>query len=170
MKIENYIFDFGGVLYDINPDKTVDAMSKYTNIKDLHSHVPRMYEEYIIPYEKGELTTEEFRNQIRAEFLIKADNECFDKAWNVTLSGIIKGVSGIVREMKNHGRVILLSNTNELHYEHFYPECIELFSLFERLFFSFQLGMAKPDPEIFTYVLEEMKLLPEKTLFIQEIH
>ena len=40
--------------------------------------------------------------------------------------------------------------------------------LFEKRWFSHQIGLDKPDPEIFRHVLNDGGLKPEETLFIDD--
>jgi putative hydrolase of the HAD superfamily len=96
-----------------------------------------------------------------------------DDAWNALLLDLpVKRVE-MLKLLKPHYRLFLLSNSNQIHYDCYmgrfekeYGYSMEL--LFEKLWFSFQLGLLKPDPEIFRYVLNEAGLIPEETLFIDD--
>jgi putative hydrolase of the HAD superfamily len=71
-------------------------------------------------------------------------------------------------------KTFLLSNTNEIHYNA-YSKILErqlgktsLSNFFDKQYLSHELGMQKPDTEIFRLVIEENGLLPDETLFIDD--
>lgn len=71
----------------------------------------------------------------------------------------------IVRELKEKGVMrILLSNIyvwNSTHFKNKFP----FLSLFDRLYFSSDIKLAKPDPRAFKLVLEENNLKPEEVIY-----
>jgi putative hydrolase of the HAD superfamily len=76
-------------------------------------------------------------------------------------------------ELKSKYRLFLLSNSNQIHYECYISRFEKEFgfpldNLFEKLWFSHHLGMVKPDPEIFSFVLKDAGLKPNETLFIDD--
>lgn len=40
--------------------------------------------------------------------------------------------------------------------------------LFEKAYYSFQMNLYKPEPEIFEYVINDSRLNPEETLFVDD--
>jgi len=169
MEIENFIFDFGGVLYEIAPERTAQAFSELSQMNDIHLKIPELYKDCIVPYEKGIISSNEFRNLIRSNYLLEATDEEFDYAWNQTLIGMFEDSIRLVREFSKLGRIVILSNSNELHYLKFSRECAELFNEFEECFFSYKINLLKPDPEIYKYVIEKMSFEPSKTIFIDDL-
>ena len=77
--------------------------------------------------------------------------------------------------MGAHFRTFLLSNTNEIHLNHVNQYLKESFgiddfsALFEDEYYSHQLKMRKPDVKIFAAVCTESDLIPEETLFIDDV-
>jgi len=86
--------------------------------------------------------------------------------------GIWKGSNWFER-LKQHFKVFLLSNTNAIHFEH-YNSLLksvtgkELKDYFHKVYLSFELGLRKPQVEIFRKVLDENGLLPENALLIDD--
>ncbi|MDA3823897.1 MAG: HAD-IA family hydrolase [Bacteroidales bacterium] len=67
----------------------------------------------------------------------------------------------------------LLSNTSPLHIEHFTKMFKEAAGysfeeVFTKLFYSHDIGLHKPDPKAFLHVIEEAKIKPEETLFLDD--
>jgi glucose-1-phosphatase len=169
--IKNYIFDFGGVLYNININNTIDKFFDFSENKEEFSKLSKTHFlnfQSIFDYEKGIITTTEFRAQCKKEFSLNCTDNQFDDAWNSTLISISENAFSIINKYKSIGRIFLLSNSNDLHYVKFFPECKELFSLFEKCFFSFQIKFAKPDFKAFDHVINDTGIDKNTTLFIDD--
>ena len=94
--------------------------------------------------------------------------------WNSMLYDIPERRINLVKQLKQNYHVYLLSNTNEIHYDMFVRDLQlrygyrEFDNLFDKAFFSFALHLAKPDPDIYRFVLDSYDMLPEQTLFIDD--
>jgi putative hydrolase of the HAD superfamily len=70
-------------------------------------------------------------------------------------------------------RLFLLTNTDSIHinrFEHkvgmsFYSD---FYRCFEKVYFSYEMGMRKPDPEIFNTIIHNHDLSPKRTLFVDD--
>jgi putative hydrolase of the HAD superfamily len=70
-------------------------------------------------------------------------------------------------------RLFLLSNTDAMHIEKFQHKAgmsfyRDFYQCFEKFYFSFEIGMRKPDVEIFNYVIKKHNLSPKRTLFVDD--
>lgn len=171
--IKNIVFDLGGVLYDIDYQRTIKSFESL-GIKD----APKLYSQaqqsqLFDHYEKGLIKTEEFIDSLQDMIHFEVSQEKIIDAWNALLLGIDVHKLTFLEEVGKIYRIFLLSNTNEMHinrvhgdleqygYESFAP-------LFEKVYYSFQIGMRKPDAEIFKKTLEDNDLIAEETLFIDD--
>lgn len=171
--IKNIIFDFGNVICDIDFNRTVDAFSRLSN-KPLSITV----EDYIHHpvfggLEKGDITTAQFRNEIRQLLHSNASDEAIDNAWAQVIVNSDKQRIDMLKILKNDFRIFLLSNTNEIHVAtafHRIGDCFEVDfeNLFEKVYFSHLIGMAKPNADIYNYVLKDAGILSSETLFIDD--
>jgi putative hydrolase of the HAD superfamily len=79
-----------------------------------------------------------------------------------------------LRFLKDHYRMFLLSNTNQIHLDQvnkiLHDVCgkKDFLHFFERTYYSHLMKKRKPDYEIFEQVLIENNLLAEETLFIDD--
>ena len=71
-------------------------------------------------------------------------------------------------ELKGQYRLVLLSNTNQIHQDCLRAESRALFANFERLFFSQEMGLRKPGEEIYRQLLKEMEMKAEESLFVDD--
>lgn len=163
--IKNIIFDFGGILYDIDYDKSILELSQFTpNKEKLEIDIIDLPSKF----EKGLINAEQFRQEIISQYRLNCSNTQFDKAWNAMLLGIKPDAIEFISKIKKQFKIALLSNTNIIHYNMFYDESQYMIDMFDFKFMSFEIGMRKPDTEIYNYVLSTTGFIPEETLFFDD--
>ena len=75
----------------------------------------------------------------------------------------------IVETLKQkHHRLMLLSNTNELHYEYL-AERSSLESLFDEIILSYKVNCQKPHRQIYEILIEKADCDPREILFIDDL-
>jgi len=172
--VSTIIFDFGGVVLDIDPSQTINELKKlgFEDVGLLEN--PAFKEGIIDKFERGIHTPETFREKVRDFLKIKITDQQIDEAWNALLFDIPKERIAVIEEAKKHYPIFLLSNSNEIHYEVYVRDLQlrfgyrEFDQLFDKAYFSFDLHLSKPNPEIFEFVMNQHKLKPEETLFIDD--
>lgn len=172
--IRNIIFDFGGVILDIDPIQTLNQL-KNLGVKDLDIfQSPEFQHEVMGKFERGVLTPEVFRDKVRYFIKKNLSDQDIDDAWNALLLDIPKERIAVLEEVKKHYPIYLLSNSNEIHYDMYLRDLQlrfgyrEFDQLFTKAYFSFDLHLSKPNPEVFEFVMYQHKLEPEETLFIDD--
>ncbi len=172
--ISNIIFDFGGVIMNIDPMAYVGRLMAMgcSDLRGMHESFIR--EGVYRGLESGTLSPAAFRDRIRQFLPNHATDQEIDHAWNLILQDIPVHRIEFLRSLKSKYRTFLLSNTNPVHLEHFRDYTrnahgIELDSLFEKSYYSFQIRRYKPDHEIFEYVIRDSGLIPGETLFVDDL-
>ncbi|NVO01717.1 MAG: HAD family phosphatase [Bacteroidetes bacterium] len=174
MNLKNIIFDLGGVVLNINYQLTEIAFSKIglPNFSELYSQAKQNF--LFDGFEKGLISPEEFRKELKASFNHTVSDEEIDFAWNSMLLDLPKERIILLENLKSNYRTFLLSNSNIIHYKVYTKnlrkehQISSLADLFEKEFFSFNLHMRKPDEEIFLHVLNDASIIPAETLFIDD--
>lgn len=173
-KFKNIIFDLGGVILTLDYQKTIDEFSKLANVDFNQFYTQYQQLTFFDEFERGEISTSQFRDNIRKEFNLTSSDTEIDFAWNAMLGYIPEERIDFLKNLKKEKRIFLLSNTNQIHLEKF-NQIIEeknnidgLTSLFEKTYYSHQTGMRKPESRIFEMVLEENNLQASETLFIDD--
>jgi putative hydrolase of the HAD superfamily len=172
-KIETIIFDFGGVVLDIDPQLTINEFAKlgFTDLERVNSDV---FTQLIRKFERGILTPEVFRAKMKVFLGIDVSDQQFDEAWNALLFDIPGERIEIIEQVKENYRILLLSNSNEIHYDLYVRDLQlrfgyrEFADLFHNAYFSFDVHLSKPDIEIYEFVINQEDLDPKKTLFIDD--
>lgn len=172
--IRNIIFDLGGVILNINPQLTVEAF-RNLGWRDFYEENNQTNgKELFYSLESGNSSPEVFRNNVRRIADIQRDDEEIDTAWAAMILDIPADRVRYLEELKKSYRLFLLSNTNEIHRIKFHRNFetdfgYSFFDLFERNFYSHEMGMRKPNPQIYRDALKEAGLVPEETLFIDDM-
>jgi glucose-1-phosphatase len=173
-QIKNIIFDYGGVILNIDFQKSIKAfaemgLSNPTELLSLYANAP-LFDNL----EKGKINPAQFHNELKTLFQETVSDEMLNVAWNALLLDMPQKRIEFLKYLKPKYRTFLLSNSNVIHYDCYLKKLqsenhVNSFEdLFEKAYFSFDLGMRKPDVEIFLHVLNQHHLFPEKTLFIDD--
>ncbi|MBK6965056.1 MAG: HAD family phosphatase [Bacteroidales bacterium] len=171
--IKNIIFDLGQVLLNIDPNLSAKAFVKLGILDGVDFWGSRSSNEILINFEKGMISAGEFRQSVLEKLVAGVTSKQVDEAWNALLLDLPATRVEKLRILAKTHRLFILSNTNQIHNECYISRFEVEFGygmgqLFEKLWFSHQIGLAKPDPEIFRYVLNDGGLKPEETLFIDD--
>lgn len=167
--IRNLLFDLGGVLYEIDFERTVSALAKFKKPgKDSVDYHRDSQDEVFALIDKGLIDMDDFADRMIATNHLEASREDVLAAWDALLIGPFAGRPEQLAKLRPHFQIALLSNTNFHHIAHFSDECQPMFQHFDHLFKSCEMGMRKPDAEIFQAVLDTMNWKAEETLFVDD--
>jgi len=171
---KNLIFDLGNVLYDIDFKKMNDGFTSI-GIKNIEAlFTLNQSHPLFLDLEMGFVNEQTFFDGFRTLVNLPLSNDQIRTAWNSLLVGYRKSSIQWVKENNKKYPTFLYSNTNQIHCDHFIPEFEKevadypLESLFQTPYYSHKMGMRKPDPVSFTYILEKEGLVAEETLFIDD--
>lgn len=174
MAIKNIIFDLGGVILDIDYQKTVDAF-RALGFEDFDKHYTQAQQSGVFDaFETGQMTSEDFVHSMRQYLPESIDNQQIIDAWNALLLSWKKERISFIQELKSRYNLFLFSNTNAIHktcFESTYQQQIQaphFDDLFIKAYYSHEFGKRKPHPESFLALLAENNLNPNETLFIDD--
>ena len=176
--IRNIVLDLGGVILELDVNRSIKALSEpgLTGLEDLDiifSKYP-----FFLEFETGRINAGQFMDALTARLGDHAPREKILEAWNAMILGFRPDTINLLTQLKAKYRMFLLSNTNAihevyynnlLHMEHGIPN---LTDIFEKVYYSHDLNMRKPDHEIFQHILADSRLTARETLYIDdtEVH
>jgi len=176
--IELVVFDYGGVIIDLFPERTRDAFRKYglANPDSLYQKEKQIGLFDLL--DKGHIKEEEFFHELKKFFPADTPVSSIRDGWNAMLGNIDKKKTAFLQTLRASVPVCLLSNTNEIHLQHIKEKIIPdsgigpIENYFDKIYYSCRIAMRKPDREIFEHVVSDWKVSPEKILFLDdtEIH
>ena len=172
--ISNIIFDLGGVILNIDPQLTVDAFRNLGWNDFYEENNQSLNKELFYNLENGNSSPEAFRDNVRHLIASQREDKEIDTAWTAMILDIPADRIRYLEELKKDYRIFLLSNTNEIHRLKFHRNFeadfgYSFYDLFERNFYSHEMGIRKPNPQIYLQALKEAELVPEETLFIDDM-
>lgn len=171
---ETVIFDLGKVIIDLYPEATTEAFKTILG-KEYSFVIERLNKaHHFTDYETGRISTADFIKGIQSSTSISVDESEIKQAWNAMLGKIPDSRLKLLKEVKESHQTFCLSNTNELHIEFIYDylssekQLQNLDDYFKSVYLSHEINMRKPDKEIFQWVIDQNKLNPQKTIFIDD--
>ncbi|MBC5836333.1 HAD family hydrolase [Flavobacterium muglaense] len=165
--IDTIIFDFGDIFINLDKQATVDGL-KNLGLQEWNKELQQLN----FSFEKGEISEEQFLNGIQKQIPTASIKE-IKKAWNAVLLDFPLYRLEFLQLLSKKYRLFLLSNTDAIHisrFEHksgisFYSD---FYQCFEKVYFSFEMGMRKPDTAIYQQLLNNHELQAKTTLFVDD--
>lgn len=172
--IKNIIFDLGGVVINLDIPRTISEFEKlgiagFGNVFSQLAQTP-LFDDF----DRGLISEDEFFNSIKTQFNLKQPIAELERAWNAMLLDFPRHRLGQLTAYKQRYNTFLLSNTNTAHIRVFEKDLSDTHSVanlepfFHKVYYSCAIGLRKPDPEIFEFVLRGNGLKPEETVFIDD--
>ena len=171
---DTIMLDLGGVLIDVDYHASARAFASL-GFKDFDALYSKAKQDRLFDgFETGDLSPAQFRDRIRQLSEEPLTDAAIDHCWNAMLGSIPPERIDLIKRLKERYQVLLLSNTNAIHVPAF--EAIvakengitDFKGLFDGAYYSCELCMRKPDPEIFKFVLDQNHADPKRTLFIDD--
>lgn len=171
--IKTIIFDLGGVLYDLDRQKCIDALVGIgvSNAGDLLTD----YKQAGIfrQIEEGEISDSEFYNEIRKIAGNNVSDLEIKKAWDAFLIEIPRYKLDLLVKLKSKYQIFMLSNTNSIHFSDAIPNeftqnGLTINDYFDRLYLSYEMKTSKPHQDIFEKLISDSGIIASEALFIDD--
>ncbi|MBN8683044.1 MAG: HAD family phosphatase [Chitinophagales bacterium] len=176
MAYKHLIFDFGNVLFDLDLPRIEQELRRLSG-PDFEAAREKLQRDRVFElYETGGLSTAEFVDALRFAGPVPISAADITAAWNSIFIEMPRRRFELLLQLRQRYQVFLLSNINELHerwiadymqrehgihdFEHRY---------FDAVYYSHLIRLRKPDREIYEYVLADAEILPEESLFIDDL-
>jgi FMN phosphatase YigB (HAD superfamily) len=167
------IFDLGNVIVRVSHREIAQALSAGSADPRFHNPDHALAAAFddtrglTVAYEEGRLSTEAFYRTVTAAMGLSITAEDFARRWN---TGFWENtdVSALIHRLHGRYRLLLLSNTNELHYRHLEPQ-LPVLSLMERKILSYEVGMRKPSRAIYDRAIAMAGVAPEQIVYIDDV-
>lgn len=118
-------------------------------------------------YERGEVDTGAFFAAFCSDLKIDVDTAELNRTYEALILHEIDGVAALVRRLSADYPLYALSNNNPLLWSGTQRVCTVL-DHFEEIFLSHEIGLLKPNPHAFLYVLRQIDCEPAETILIDD--
>lgn len=165
--IDTIIFDFGDIFINLDKQATVDGLKKL-GLSSWNEELDRLN----ISFEKGQISRDNFLLGIQ-KHIPNATIEDILAAWNAVLLDFPLHRLEFLQLLSQKYRLFLLSNTDAIHIDYFEQRegasfYGDFYQCFEKVYFSYEMGMRKPDAEIYHALIRQHELSPKRTLFVDD--
>ncbi len=165
--INTIIFDFGDIFINLDKKATMDGF-KNLGLKEWNEDLDLLN----IQFEKGNISKDDFLEGFQKHIPNASIEEILD-VWNTILADFPLYRLEFLQMLSKRYRLFLLSNTDSIHIETFEQRVGpsfygDFYQCFEKVYFSFEMGMRKPDAEIYQALLNKHELQAKRTLFVDD--
>ncbi len=169
-----FLFDLGGVIYHIDLLRTIKKFREIFR-EDILMKGENIIEEPVFSdFERGKISENRFFDVIHTYCKPEVELKSVISAWNAMLINMpIRNLIAINRLRQTH-KVFMLSNTNKTHIDYIIRQLkntgmYNLFcKCFDHIYYSFEIGCAKPDKESFNIVLKDNDLEVVDVIFVDD--
>lgn len=165
--IDTIIFDFGDIFINLNKDAMKNAFHTL-KLEEWNDDMRALNR----AFEIGKISETEFLSGMQ-KHIPEVSLETIKEKWNTILLDFPLYRLEFLQLLSEKYRLFLLSNTDAIHIAHFEQTVGasfygDFYRCFENVYFSFELGIRKPEEEIFNYIIKKHELSPKRTLFIDD--
>ncbi|CNI97104.1 MULTISPECIES: glucose-1-phosphatase [Yersinia] len=165
-----YIFDLGNVIVDIDFKRVLGVWSKLSSVPLATLSERFTMGEVFQQHERGEISDEDFALQLSDEMGLSLSFEQFAEGWQAVFVALRPEVIAIMQRLRQEGhRVVVLSNTNRLHCNHWPQHYPEVAAAADHMYLSQDLGMRKPEARIYQHVLSAENIPAEQAVFFDDV-
>jgi epoxide hydrolase-like predicted phosphatase len=166
--IRALVFDFGNVVCTFDNTIFLRRLTACTekSISELEELIYRS-SDISTRFETGDVTSEEFFSEIVSRCGLRISHADFIRAFTDIFTPILTTIQ-LIKNAKSHYKLALLSNTNELDFEHAIKQT-EVFGLFDVVTVSFEVHALKPAEKIYRDVLAKLDLQAFECLYVDDI-
>jgi putative hydrolase of the HAD superfamily len=159
MGVTLYIFDMGGVVSH-NCDVVPDIL-RYLDITE--EEFLTFAEDNLGKFFNGRVSTGEFWARFSNRYGREVKEELFGKFFHPSID---PEIIALIRQLKERSRVVCGTNTFDPHYD--VHSRRGDYAIFDAVFASNKIGLSKPDPEFYKYILKYEGVDPEDSFFVDD--
>ena len=173
--IKNIAFDFGGVLFDLDYEGAIETFKKI-GLADAEQRLDRYHQRGVFELlESGRISPDAFREELGKMCGRALTHDEVMSAWLGYVGAPVDETKlAMLDALRAEGyRTFLLSNTNPFvqawaESPQFSKAGRPLSDYLEKCYCSYEVGIMKPDPAIFEYMLKDAGIAPTETLFLDD--
>ncbi|WP_298151797.1 HAD family phosphatase [Flavobacterium sp.] len=165
--INTIIFDFGDVFINLNKEESINEFKKL-GLDGPNEALLQLNDDF----ERGKITEEQFLDGFK-KHLPNVSTDEIKAAWNSLIGEFPLYRLEFLQLLATKYRLFLLTNTDIIHMENFENQvgmsfASDFYRCFEKVYYSHEMGMRKPDAAIFNFIIKKHDLSPKRTLFVDD--
>ena len=165
--IEVVYFDLGKVIVDFDHSRAAQELLKVTPLSLKEAMAVLSDGELVSEYETGRLSSQEHYRKVCRRLQMEVSIEKFRELWGSMFLPEPLLSESFLQDLKKRYRLMLLSNTNEIHFD-FVIQHYPILRMIEERLLSYQAGCMKPEARIFELAIEKAGVAPENIFFTDD--
>lgn len=166
--IRSILFDLGNVLVPFDIQRGYQQLSQASGLPQEEVAVRIRESGLYEVYESGQIETDSFLEEFTKVLGYRSSLEEFREVWNSIFFPHTATSEELVVDLKSRYRLVLLSNTNDLHFN-WLRERYPILNHFDAYTLSYQVGAMKPSERIYAAAVENAQCKPEECFFTDDI-
>jgi len=163
----DYLFDIGRVLLNFDFQQSLRELTADTT-PETHDRLLAAIDDRI-DFESGREATDAFVDRVVAATGGTVTATAFRRAWQGVFTPNPPMWEFVGRLQREGGhRLILFSNTNDLHWEAMLEHFPDIHS-FDGAVLSYRIGTMKPEPGFYQAAIDTFELVPQHTRYIDDL-
>lgn len=162
------IFDLGGVIVPLDFKRAYLEIEKICPYSAAEIPVHIRASGLVERYETGEIASEAFVEQLSAILGLEVNYQQFCNLWSALFLNDALLPESLFADLSSRYPLILLSNTNALHFENIRAR-FPLLRHFQHFVLSYQVGAAKPSARIYEEAVARAGCSPEECFYTDDV-
>lgn len=163
-EIKAVLFDMGGIIVQLDALENVLGPSSLTSDEIWNGWI---LSDAVQQFERGQCSVEHFATSIVDELSLHGTAAEFIDRFTRFPQGLYPGAVAMVASVPPAVITGVLSNTSGLHWDH-QIDAEVVRGLFQRRYLSYELGLAKPERDIFDFAVADLGIPAAEVLFIDD--
>ncbi len=160
MPIKLYIFDMGGVV--VQNSNVFPEIYDYLKISEAEFEALSGANFGLLS--DGKITVVEFWRLFSENYGAPIERDLFAEFFHPVVDSVVVKK---INELKGKARVVCGTNTIECHYR--YHRQHGEYEMFDKVYASNEIGLSKPDPDFFRYIIREERVTPGEAYFFDDL-
>ena len=165
--INAILFDFGDIFINLDKKGQQEAFHKL-GLSKLNDDLLTQND----LFEKGKISETQFLESFQ-KYIPQATLAEIKSAWNTIIGEFPLYRLEFLQMLSQKYRLFLITNTDSIHIAHFEEKVgasffSDFYQCFEKVYYSYEMGLRKPMPEIYRVILKNHDLSPKRTLFVDD--
>ncbi len=174
MRFRTFVFDLGNVIIPFDHHPIARRLIEFSKIKDIysgeniHNFLYRL-EDIEHLYEEGRISTTDFIRRLKDRFQLDIENDLLREIFCDIFFEPYSEIVDIIKDIKEKKfPLMLLSNTNEMHFEYILKK-YSVLKYFDHCVLSYKVGFRKPDIRIYEETIKIAGCSPDEIFYTDDI-
>lgn len=166
--IKTVILDLGNVIFPVEFRRCHDLLAGVCAVPP--SEIPRLIRStgLVERFETGEASPDDFMCEVSGILQMNVGYDQFWQIWSSIFAPEPIIPEAMLEGLRRHQRLLLLSNTNTIHFQWIQDNHAKLLQHFDALILSYKVGALKPSPRIYQEAIAQAGCAASECFFTDD--